>query len=203
MNNVLFVKSLQLIAFGNNHSGRFFDEMRSAIIEYLDRLIPSGRGDFQIIDTTKASSSQVYTITLFNKKETSAKLSGDSVDTLEVKPFFTRDGYSDDFTVRIKRSDVYFGEGSPKVLYCGTMLFYEKTDLFRVYSHELHGKRIETGSQSIHFRNDYDPTELREEFGLTTERLDMQELRRYIMLAYARDSIIEKIFLIQCFDKTV
>lgn len=196
MNNVLFVKSLQLIAFGNNHDGRTWQEMTDSITDYDNE--PEKLEVLVMGDETHSK----YTITLFNQKETSS-LSGDSSDILTVKPIYDRSGYSDDFKIEFSRNAVYFGEGLPKVLFCGTMLCYETSEVFRVYSHELHGKRIETGSQTINFRNDYDPTELREAFNLTTGSLDMEEMERYIVLAYARDSIIEKIFLVQCLEGAV
>lgn len=194
MNNVLFVKSLQLIAFGNNHSGRTLDEIGDAVTnnrENLERLEVLGTDD---------STDSKYTITLFNKKETSGKLSGDSVDTLSVKPLYITDGESDIFSLEFSRNAVYFGEGVPKVLYCGILLANGSIDTARIYSHELHGKRIETGTQYIDFRNDYNVSELREAFNLTTGNLDLKGMERYIMLAYARDSIIDKIFLVQCID---
>lgn len=193
MNNVLFVKSLQLIAFGNNHSGRTLEEIGDAVTN--NRENPE---KLEILYTDDSTDSK-YRITLFNKKET-GKLSGDSVDTLTVKPLYITDGQSDIFSLEFSRNAVYFGEGSPKVLYCGTLLANGSIDTARIYSHELHGKRIETGTQNINFRNDYNASELREAFNLTTGNLDLKGMERYIMLAYARDSIIEKIFLVQCID---
>lgn len=196
MNNVLFVKSLQLIAFGDNHDGRTWQEMTDSITDYDNE--PE---KLEVLLMSEATNSK-YTITLFNKKESSS-ISGDSVDTLSVKPIYSRSGYSDDFKIEFSRNAVYFGEGLPKVLYCGTLLTNGAVNSVRVYSHELHGKRIEIGTQTIKFKNNYDPTELREAFNLTTGSLDMEAMERYIVLAYARDSIIEKIFLVQCLQGAV